>query len=97
MKMAFSQGFPSHNMEVIHDFELSPSRRPKILVQTAGHVAGATYYYQRKDIVPDPWPQDQVLFVKRQFDMSLIYTFLHNRTGQLPDTMYCSVSQAFSN
>jgi len=33
----------------IHDFQLEPSRRPKILVQTAGHVAGAVRFYQKKD------------------------------------------------
>ena len=25
---------------LMHDFELSPARRPKVLVQTAGHVSG---------------------------------------------------------
>ncbi|RXM99266.1 Methylmalonic aciduria and homocystinuria type C protein-like [Acipenser ruthenus] len=32
-----------------------PSRRPRFLAQTAAHVAGAAYYYQRKDITADPW------------------------------------------
>lgn len=36
------------DVDVIHDFELNmPSRRPKILLQTAAHVAGAAYYYKR--------------------------------------------------
>jgi len=33
----------------IHDFELGPSRRPKVLVQTAGHVSGAVRFYQKQD------------------------------------------------
>jgi len=53
------QAYPDLQVECIHDFELHPSRRPKILVQTAGHVAGAAYYYQRKDVQSDPWPASQ--------------------------------------
>ena len=34
----------------IHDYEVHPNRRPKILVQTAGHVAGATYYYRQEEL-----------------------------------------------
>ncbi|XP_023335171.1 methylmalonic aciduria and homocystinuria type C protein homolog isoform X2 [Eurytemora carolleeae] len=30
----------------LHDFELTPLRRPKILVQTAGHVSGAVRFYR---------------------------------------------------
>ena len=55
------QAFTDHEVECIHDFELHHSRRPKVLVQTAGHVAGAAYYYQRCDISDDPWPSTQVL------------------------------------
>lgn len=49
--------FPQHEIEVIHDFEMHPSRRPKVLVQTAAHVAGAAYYYQRSSVSrdEDPW------------------------------------------
>ena len=54
------QKFSEIDVEAIHDFELLPSRRPKVLVQTAGHVAGAAYYYQRADVQPDPWDQSQV-------------------------------------
>ncbi|TKR77095.1 hypothetical protein L596_018130 [Steinernema carpocapsae] len=32
--------------EIIHDFDMTPMRRPKILMQTAGHIAGAAYYYR---------------------------------------------------
>lgn len=35
----------------IHDFEISSvTKRPKVLVQTAGHVAGAVRLYQKSDI-----------------------------------------------
>ena len=33
-------------MEVIHDFEILPNKRPKVLVQTAAHVSGAAFYYK---------------------------------------------------
>ena len=39
--------FPS--ISTLHDFQLSPSRRPKVLVQTAGHVSGAVRFYQPQD------------------------------------------------
>eukprot|EP00092_Neocalanus_flemingeri_P019413 GFUD01021027.1.p1 GENE.GFUD01021027.1~~GFUD01021027.1.p1 ORF type:complete len:244 (+),score=75.15 GFUD01021027.1:40-771(+) len=39
--------FPS--ISTLHDFQLSPSRRPKVLVQTAGHVAGAVRFYKPQD------------------------------------------------
>ncbi|KAL4236443.1 hypothetical protein ACF0H5_004828 [Mactra antiquata] len=54
--------FSDYDVEAVHDFELLPSRRPKILVQTAGHVAGAAYYYQRKDVQPDPWSENKKIF-----------------------------------
>lgn len=31
---------------MIHDFELLPNRRPKVLMCTCGHIAGAAYYYR---------------------------------------------------
>jgi len=55
--------FPRWEIEAIQDFELYPTRRPKVLVQTAGHVAGAAYYYQRSDVPsPDPWTDKQKIF-----------------------------------
>lgn len=48
---------------MLHDFDMDHNRRPKILVQTAGHVSGAAYYYQRKDIKNDPWPTEKVMKV----------------------------------
>eukprot|EP00112_Aurelia_sp_Birch-Aquarium-sp1_P020198 Seg515.8 transcript_id=Seg515.8/GoldUCD/mRNA.D3Y31 product="Methylmalonic aciduria and homocystinuria type C protein" protein_id=Seg515.8/GoldUCD/D3Y31 len=42
--------FKEYKIDGIHDYEVHPNRRPKILVQTAGHVAGAAYYYRQEDI-----------------------------------------------
>lgn len=47
--------FPQYRVEFIQDSELMPNRRPKVLVQTAGHIAGAAYYYQRTDVNPQQW------------------------------------------
>ena len=47
---------------VIQDFELDGMRRPRILVQTAGHVAGAVRYYQRGDVESEPWPAEERVF-----------------------------------
>lgn len=33
---------------------------PAILSQTAAHVSGAAYYYQRKDVPEDTWPANKV-------------------------------------
>nr|XP_022317705.1 methylmalonic aciduria and homocystinuria type C protein homolog [Crassostrea virginica] len=53
------ENFPEHDIESIHEFEMHHSRRPKILVQTVGHVSGATYYYQKSDVTEPPWPEKQ--------------------------------------
>lgn len=51
--------FQEHELEVIHDFEMHhSSRRPKVLVQTAAHVAGGAYYYQRNSVSEDKDPWD---------------------------------------
>ncbi|XP_059163025.1 cyanocobalamin reductase / alkylcobalamin dealkylase-like [Physella acuta] len=47
--------FPEDEVEIIHDFEMTPSRRPKILVQPASHVSGAAYYYTTKSLDPNPF------------------------------------------
>jgi methylmalonic aciduria homocystinuria type C protein len=36
--------------EALHDFQLGPTRRPKVLVQTAGHVAAAARLYRAEDV-----------------------------------------------
>ncbi|XP_045715077.1 cyanocobalamin reductase / alkylcobalamin dealkylase isoform X1 [Phyllostomus hastatus] len=49
------ESLPELQMEVIADYEVHPNRRPKILAQTAAHVAGAAYFYRRQDVEADPW------------------------------------------
>jgi len=41
---------PSLNVEIIHDFEMNRGRYPRVLMNTAGHVSGAAYYYQKSDL-----------------------------------------------
>lgn len=41
------------NSLAFHDFELHANRRPKVLVQTAGHVSGAVRFYQESDADPN--------------------------------------------
>lgn len=54
--------FPTIEVETMQDFELLPSRRPRVLVQTAGHVAGAAYYYQSSDVEDPPWPPTKTMY-----------------------------------
>lgn len=54
--------FPNEEMEIIFDYELLPNRRPKILVQTAGHVSGAAFYYRRENVKNDPWAESAKIF-----------------------------------
>ena len=49
-------------IETLHDFDTTPNRRPRVLVQTAGHVSGSVRYYQRKDLSSDPWSPDRKIF-----------------------------------
>lgn len=72
----YSQKFKDMEVEAIHDFELHHSRRPKVLVQTAGHVSGACYYYRRDDVIPDPWGDKKVITVNPLTDFSLYVTIL---------------------
>uniref|UniRef100_A0A8C4NIU0 Cyanocobalamin reductase / alkylcobalamin dealkylase n=1 Tax=Eptatretus burgeri TaxID=7764 RepID=A0A8C4NIU0_EPTBU len=48
---------------VLHDYDIEPvSRRPCILVQTVAHVAGAAFYYQRRDLLEDPWSDSTKIY-----------------------------------
>jgi len=40
------------SVDSFHDFQLHPSRKPKVLVQTAAHVAGAVQYFHKSKL-PD--------------------------------------------
>eukprot|EP00794_Sanderia_malayensis_P007795 gene7795-8641_t len=42
--------FKDFQITEIHDYDIHANRRPKILVQTCGHIAGAAYYYQPHEI-----------------------------------------------
>ncbi|GCB62859.1 cyanocobalamin reductase / alkylcobalamin dealkylase [Scyliorhinus torazame] len=54
------ENFSDQRIEAIHDFEMLPNRKPKVLVQTAAHVAGATYYYQMKHVQQNPWGEKKM-------------------------------------
>ena len=49
-------------IRIMYDFELQPNRAPKVLMQTAGHVSGATYYYQRSDAPADTWGEKENIY-----------------------------------
>lgn len=51
-----------YHTHFIQDYELSPSRRPKILLQTVGHISGAAYYYQQSDVPRSPWATDTTVY-----------------------------------
>ncbi|MCL4168328.1 UNVERIFIED_CONTAM: hypothetical protein GTU68_041923 [Idotea baltica] len=56
--------FPDIDLQIIHDFELTPLRRPKILMQTAGHISGAARFYQRSDVGDeDAWGEKKIFGV----------------------------------
>ncbi|XP_062353740.1 cyanocobalamin reductase / alkylcobalamin dealkylase [Cinclus cinclus] len=55
--------FPDQRVDVMFDYEMLPSRKPRFLAQTAAHVAGAAYYYQRKDVKLDPWGKKKIFGV----------------------------------
>ncbi|CAN2390874.1 Methylmalonic aciduria and homocystinuria type C protein [Pristimantis euphronides] len=54
------ESFPLHTVDVVYDYELHASHRPKVLMQTAAHVSGAARYYRRKDVQQDPWGQTKM-------------------------------------
>merc|ERR1711874_415624 len=62
MGSKISNTFPEYKLKTIHDFDLAPSRRPQVLVQTAGHVSGAVRFYQRQDVTNDTWDPSKKIF-----------------------------------
>ncbi|UJR28526.1 hypothetical protein I4U23_009763 [Adineta vaga] len=48
-----------HEIDVLFDYDLWPTRRPKIIMQTVGHVSGAAYFYSREHLTNDPFPKDR--------------------------------------
>ncbi|XP_067272816.1 cyanocobalamin reductase / alkylcobalamin dealkylase [Pseudorasbora parva] len=55
--------FPDQSVDISYDYEMLPSRRPKFLAQTAAHVSGAAYYYQKSDILSPPWADKKMFGV----------------------------------
>lgn len=68
-------------VEVMHDFEIGPNRRPRVLVQTAAHVAGAVRFFQAGDVV-DQTSLNDILSSKiypgmmSGFNVSIIFTMI---------------------
>ncbi|KAK9955998.1 hypothetical protein ABG768_013758 [Culter alburnus] len=60
---AVSLCFPSQSVDVSYDYEMLPNRRPKFLAQTAAHVSGAAYYYQKSDVHSPPWADKKMFGV----------------------------------
>lgn len=58
----FKQSLPDDDCVRMHDFERLHSHRPRILVQTAGHVSGAVRYYQTSDIQQNPFKKGKKAF-----------------------------------
>uniref|UniRef100_A0A8R1EMQ3 Cyanocobalamin reductase (cyanide-eliminating) n=1 Tax=Caenorhabditis japonica TaxID=281687 RepID=A0A8R1EMQ3_CAEJA len=75
------------NFEILHDYSMTPQRRPKILMQTCGHVAGAAFYYQprhfREENVdwPPPGKMGPNLSPSSSPNVKLKITGLPNRGG----------------
>ncbi|EYC08440.1 hypothetical protein Y032_0066g3765 [Ancylostoma ceylanicum] len=42
--------------ELLHDYSLWANRKPKILMQTCGHVSGAAFFYQPFQVGGEGWP-----------------------------------------
>ena len=59
----------------MHQFEMV-NGQARILVQTAAHVAGAAFFYQRRDVTEQPWPA-----VKKQC--------FYERKKQIAHKLYC--------
>lgn len=59
-------GASSYDIFYDHTKANPTSVEPRINIQTAGHVSGATYYYQRKlldaEEGEDPWPKDKSIY-----------------------------------
>ncbi|XP_068599537.1 cyanocobalamin reductase / alkylcobalamin dealkylase [Brachionichthys hirsutus] len=60
---AVSQCFPGQKVDVMYDYELLPSRKPKFLAQTAAHASGAAFYYQQSDVSDQPWGKKKMFGV----------------------------------
>ncbi|XP_014785855.2 cyanocobalamin reductase / alkylcobalamin dealkylase, partial [Octopus bimaculoides] len=57
-KVQKPQAYP--DTDLIYDFDQKAPQHYSILVQTAAHVAGAAYYYQKKDVINNPWGDENI-------------------------------------
>lgn len=69
------QCFPGQEVDVRYDYELLPSRRPKFLAQTAAHVSGAAFYYQKSDVSDQPWAEKVTLLINKESKLQLCFNF----------------------
>jgi methylmalonic aciduria homocystinuria type C protein len=73
---SLKEEYPS---EIIHDFDLTPTRRPKILMCTCGHISGAAYYVQPQQLFAAPEDID-ILFPQKP-ENKIIGVSLHHKYG----------------
>ncbi|KAG7316717.1 hypothetical protein KOW79_020258 [Hemibagrus wyckioides] len=55
IKSCVSECLHDQSVDIMFDYEMLPSRKPKFLAQTAAHVAGAARYYRSSDVQDPPW------------------------------------------
>ncbi len=95
-------GDTEDEVDIIHDFELLPNRRPKIIAQTAAHVSGAVRLFQKCDV------KDQTLFdpVKSPkvfpvclhpkfggwFAIRCVFILINVQVKDWPEPLPCSIS-----
>lgn len=48
--------------DVRYYFEMNGKNEATILTQTAAHIAGGAFYYQRKDVQDAPWDKDKKIY-----------------------------------
>lgn len=58
------KNLPEYPLEIIHDFDLTPTRRPRILMCTCGHIAGAAFYVRPQQLLNAPEDID-ILFPQK--------------------------------
>uniref|UniRef100_A0A914Z786 Cyanocobalamin reductase (cyanide-eliminating) n=1 Tax=Panagrolaimus superbus TaxID=310955 RepID=A0A914Z786_9BILA len=76
---AVPKTLPDYPLEIIHDFDLTPTRRPKILMCTCGHIAGAAYYVRPQQLFTAPEDID-ILFPQKP-EKPIIGVSLHHKYG----------------
>jgi len=79
---------------IMYDYEMLPSRRPKVLVQTAAHIAGAAFYYQRCHVTarPPTSTSDGMFGFENQCEMH--HALLQNQElDDLPDKVKNKIKQ----